>query len=186
MDMGSQQGGWRGEGIVRTNHFAGCISGGCPNVGRCTTNRRFAACPEPERELFAQDVAAVQNTLLDRFFDKIGDSITGVSNAFDLNASYVSVGTSTAVTSPTQSQLFAEVYRDVFVDRQRPSMGVSVFYWFFGTTVANGALREWGFVAGNPTATLGTGDLINRFLYTIDKTSSDTVSGQYTVSGANA
>jgi hypothetical protein len=175
---------WR----LRKTSFASCIAQGCPRLDECAANQAIVACPigdaawananPVDRELVGH------NTVLYTLLNKVRDMLAGVANSVDLDAERISVGTGTAVTVLSQTQLGAEVYRDTFVDRQRPSAGKISFYWFFGTTVANGALREWGILDGNATASLGDGNLLNRWLATIDKTSADTVSGQYSITFA--
>lgn len=175
---------WR----IRKTSFASCIAKTCPRLANCTADQALIGCPIGDEDWRSANPVdrevAGQNTILNALLNKAADTLAGISNAVNLNAGRISVGTGTAATVLTQTQLGAEIYRDLFVDRQRQSVGKATFYWFFGTQVANGALREWGILDGNATATLGTGNLLNRWLATIDKTSADTVSGQYSITFA--
>ena len=174
---------------LRRNRFAGCIDMGCPMLGTCSKRYQHTACPFGDEAFEAhnpRDREAVgQNTILDTLLDWFADNIAGVANSFDPEATHISVGTGTAPTDGTMTQLQSEVYRDTFVDRTRTATGKVTFYWFFGPGVVTGTLTEWAFIANGATLTLGTGDAINRFLQTLSSVvSSDCVVGQYSILGA--
>ncbi len=188
--IGAERSGIHTEWRRAKNSFKGCIEAKCPFLAECTNNPRFQVCPI-KAECFAaynppERAAAGHNTLSNAMLNKLADLISVTSNALDLGATKISVGTSTAATSNPFTQLTTETHREAFVDVQRPSTGKVVFYWFLSTTVANATLTEWGFLAGAPTGTLGTGTLLNRWKDTVIKTDQDTVSGQYSITFAGA
>lgn len=173
---------------TRRNHFGGCLAMACPFVETCSARHQHQACPFGDEAFEAanpRDRAQVgENTIHYSLVDKIADDLAGVPNPMALEVTHVAVSTHTADTDPAATIFSGEIYRDTFVDRQRPSIGKLVLYWFLGTTVANGALRSWSFFAGGASNVPGSGTPINRFLSPIDKTSADTVSGQYSITFA--
>ncbi len=186
---GSEALGTKTEYRLRRNAFAGCADMGCPMLATCSSRYQHTACPFGDEAFEAHNPRDRElvgsNTILDVLTDYVADKITGTANAFSPAATYISVGTGTGATTGGMTQLQVEVYRDLFVDRTRPSTGKATFYWFFGPNVVTGTLTEWAFIAGTATGTLGTGTAINRFLQTLlNVTSTDTVVGQYSIVGA--
>lgn len=185
--------------LNRLNRFTGCAEGGCPFLANCTSNPYFNGCPRDSLDPQGTTIdpkwfdaynppefqTIGHNTILDQTFNKVADLLAGVSNALDLSATMISFGTSTAATTSNQTQLTTEVGRKTFVDRKRTTTGKVVFYWFLTTSEGVAALREWGFLANTPSASLGTGTLINRFLDSKDKTADDTLTGKYSITIAN-
>lgn len=66
-----------------------------------------------------------------------------------------------------------------------PSSTTAYITLFFGTTEANGALREATLWFGSATSTIGTGTLLSRVAISITKTSSDTLTLDWTITASS-
>jgi hypothetical protein len=139
----------------------------------------FAGCPIGA-DCFSREVATGHNTLALAFVNKLADLLIGATNTLSLDATRIACTTTTAAPVSTFETLPDELYRDLFVDRQRPSPGKATYYWFFGPTVAIGSIYRWAIMAGNPSAhPTVDGQALNHWADPVEKTSEDTVTGQY-------
>lgn len=183
---GSERGGIVTEWRRSLNRFGGCLSAGCELAGGCMADQMFSGCPIGA-ECFTGSTASGKNTLAVNFLNKLADDIAGVTNALSLSATRIACTTITGAPSEPFTVLPSELYRDAFVDRQRPSDGKTAFYWYFGPSVAIGNIERWAIMAGSPSAhPTSDGQALNHWPDSIAKTGTDTATGQYSILFAGA
>lgn len=130
------------------------------------------------------DRAEFRNMVVNGWYSACLDHARDDGAAVDLGITYVSVGTGGSATLPTDVALGAEVYRDLFTDRQKLSDTEQVHYFFFDEASANFYHHEYAAWCGSPSATLDSGVMVARWLWDYDKDSDKTLNGQWTFARA--
>lgn len=142
---------------------------------------RWGVCPHGHAH-DRRDVE-VRNTVMDAFYGILLDGFLGTGTTSQL-ATYVAAGTAGTASTNADAALGAEFYRAPPTDRQHPAVTTGVVYFFFGTTVANAFLHEFGIFVGAATATPGSGLLAARWLADFNKDNTQTLNGQYSLQRA--
>lgn len=142
---------------------------------------RRGVCPHGHRHQVEHHAGS--NQVTDLLYKAVLDAFVA-QTAAALGTAMVAAGTGAATRTAALTQLTAEYYRAAPTDRAKASATAGVTYFFFGETVANAYLHEWGIFIGAATATANSGTLAATWLYDFNKDSSQTINGQHTLSKA--